>query len=148
MAQQTLYDSLLNEAISATGADKGTLQLLDRSVNGLRLVASRGFGPPFLQFFATIQVGEACVCSSALRQAGRVIVPNVTTSEIFKGAPNGEVLRNAGVRSMQSTPIFNRGRRLIGMVSTHWTSEHQPSDEELARLDMVVLRAARQIASG
>ena len=85
MAQQTLYDSLLNEAISATGADKGTLQLLDRSVNGLRLVASRGFGPPFLQFFATVHVAEACVCGSALRQAGRVIVPNVTAREIFKG---------------------------------------------------------------
>ena len=147
MAQQALYDVLLDEAISATGADKGTLQLLDGSVNGLRLVASRGFGPAFLQFFAAVHVGEACVCGSALRQAGRVIVPNVTTSEIFKGALSGEVLRNAGVRSVQSTPIVSRGRRLIGMISTHWTSERQPSDEELARLDLVVLRAARQIAS-
>ena len=147
VARQALFDALLDEAISATRADKGNLQLLDPGANGLRIVASRGFDAPFLQFFATVHVDEACVCGSALRQAGRIIVPNVMTSEIFKGAPSLEVLRNAGVRSVQSTPIFGRGRRLIGMISTHWTSEHQPSDEELARLDVVVLRAARQITS-
>jgi GAF domain-containing protein len=147
VAQQALYDVLLDETISATGADKGTLQLLDRSVNGLRVVASRGFDPSFLQFFATVRVEDSCVCGSALRQAGRVIVPNVTTSEIFKGAPSREVLRNADVRSVQATPIFSQARWLIGVISTHWTSEHRPSDEELARLDAVVLRAARQIAS-
>jgi len=119
----------------------------DRSVNGLRVVASRGFDPSFLQFFATVRVEDSCVCGSALRQAGRVIVPNVTTSEIFKGAPSREVLRNADVRSVQATPIFSRARWLIGVISTHWTSDHWPSDEELARLDVVVLRAARQIAS-
>jgi GAF domain-containing protein len=147
VAQQALFDTLLDEAISATGADKGTLQLLDRSVNGLRVVASRGFDAPFLRFFATVRVEDACVCGYALRQAGRVIVPNVTTSEIFKGAPSLEVLRNAGIRSVQATPIFSRSRALLGVISTHWTSEHQPSVEELARLDAVVLHAVRQIAS-
>jgi len=128
--RQALFDALLDAA------------------NGLRIVASRGFGAPFLQFFATVPMDGASACAAALRQADRIIVPDVTKSKIFKGNPSWEVMRCAGARAVQSTPIFGAMRRLIGVMSTHWTSEHQPSVEELAQFDMVIFRAAREIGSG
>jgi hypothetical protein len=51
-------------------------------------------------------------------------------------------LRDAGVRAVQSTPFFDRTGRLIGMISTHWTSVWRPSENDLTSLDEVLSRAS------
>ncbi len=80
-----------------------------------------------------------------MKGAGRIIVPDVTRSEIFVGKRSGEILREAGVCAVQSTPIFGRTGGLIGMISTHRHSAGTPSQGELARLDSVVRLAANEI---
>src|SRR5690242_8788227 len=42
--EQFFFNSLLNMAISATAADKGTMQVFDPAESVLRIVAHRGFG--------------------------------------------------------------------------------------------------------
>jgi len=144
---RALFDLLLEEAVAETGAERGTLQLMDDPTRSLRIVARRGFELPFLEFFAAVRESDDCACGRTLREGGRIIVPDITRSEIFKGTPSGDVLRTANVCAVQSTPLLDRHGRQIGVVSTHWTSVWQPSDDALSRLDAFCFRAAREIAA-
>jgi signal transduction histidine kinase/DNA-binding response OmpR family regulator len=61
-----LLDEILDAAIEITGADMGNIQLLDG--DALKIVAHRGFAPPFLAFFNTVHEGLAA-CGMALHAA-------------------------------------------------------------------------------
>jgi DNA-binding response OmpR family regulator len=143
--RQAFFDVFLDDAIAATGADMGTLQVLDPAENALRIVASRGFDARFLSFFSLVRANDACACGAAFGQGGRIIVPDVMRSEIFAGNDSEQILRGAGVRAVQSTPFFNRRGGLIGVIATHWASAWVVNDEALARLDTFVYRIAREI---
>jgi len=143
----SLFDVLLEEAVAATGADRGTFQLVENRWRSLLIVASRGFDPPFLRFFSVVREDDDCACGRTLKEGGRIIVPDISESEIFIGTPSGDVLRAAHVRAVQSTPLFDRRGRLIGVMSTHWASVWQPQDDALSRLDALCFRATREIAS-
>lgn len=140
-----LLDGVIAEAITVTGADMGTLQSRALPDGALRMVASRGFGGTFLSYFAVVPASGESACGAALEQGRRVIVPDVTRSELFRGKPSGAVLRAAGVRAVQSTPVPGRDGRIIGMVATHRRSVWRPSVDELARLEPVIRRAAELI---
>jgi GAF domain-containing protein len=144
---RAFFDLLLEEAVAAAGAERGTLQLMDDPTRSLRIVASRGFDLPFLEFFAAVRENDDSACARTLRERGRIIVPDITQSEIFSGTPSGDVLRTANVRAVQSTPLFDRYGRQIGALSTHWASVWRPSDDALSRLDALCFRAVREIAS-
>lgn len=147
-ARAALFNDIVDEAIAATGADMGNLQLVDPATGTLGIAASRGFGPPFLTFFAAVQSTDDSACGAALKQANRIIVPDVARSEIFMGHQSGEVLGEAGVLAVQSTPMFGRTGHLIGMISTHRASVWLPSDRDLARVDALVHPAAAEIEAG
>jgi hypothetical protein len=48
----------------------------------------------------------------------------------------------AGVLAAQSTPLFSRKGKLLGMVSTHWKRNHTPSDHDLNLLDILARQGA------
>lgn len=52
------------------------------------------------------------------------------------------VLRAAGIRAVQSTPLFTRGGVVLGMLSTHYPVPHRPSDRQLRLLDLFARQAA------
>jgi CheY-like chemotaxis protein len=138
-ARLAKFNVILTDAIEATAAEMGTLQLAHPDTGILHIVASRGFAEPFLRFFDKVAAGDASTCGAALLRRERIIVPDVERSTIFAGKPSGQVLRAAGVRSVQSTPIVNGG--LLGVLSTHRRSVWMPGAAELTRLDVVVARA-------
>jgi GAF domain-containing protein len=140
-----LLHRVVDEAIAATGADMGNLQMADPTTGTLRIVASRGFAAPFLSYFSVVRGGDGSACGAAFKRGDRIIVPDVRRSDIFAGSPSGDVLREAGVHAVQSTPLLGPGGRLIGIVSTHRRSVWCPSDRELARLDAVVRGGAEAI---
>jgi PAS domain S-box-containing protein len=63
---------ILDAAIAIAGAQKGHLQLLDRSSNSLRIAAQRGFDKPFLEFFEEVSDHDAACAGAALRAGTRV----------------------------------------------------------------------------
>ena len=77
-------------------------------------------------------------CGTALKSRGRVIVEDVTQSQIFRGTPALEVLLDAGVRAVQSTPLIAGSGFMAGVISTHWSSPYRPSDRDLFSLDLLV----------
>lgn len=140
-------ERLLDAAIVLTAADMGHCQLADPRTGALRTVAGRGFKAEFLEFFNTPACeGGASACAVAFRQARRIVVPDVTESPNLTHAAK-LVLRAAGVRAVQATPIFRRpGGRVMGMISTHWRSVTTPESDQLARLDLAISRVADDIA--
>nr|WP_250883645.1 MULTISPECIES: GAF domain-containing protein [unclassified Pseudomonas] len=50
--------------------------------------------------------------------------------------------RRAGIRSAQTTPLRSRDGRLLGMICTHWSTPHQPSERDLRLLDILARQAA------
>ena len=58
------------------------------------------------------------------------------------GTPDANEYCRSGVRAVQSTPLFSRGGRLLGMISTHWREVHQPPERALVSLDVLARQAA------
>src|SRR4051812_42087274 len=134
-----LLQDVLDAAVTRLGADQGTLQLLEGE--SLRIVAHRGHEAPFLKFFESAE-RVASTCSEAAKGEERVMVPDVEKSELFAGTESLAVLRLAGVRSVQSTPMVSRSGKLVGILSTHWKKVHCPQERDLWGIDLLVRQAA------
>lgn len=136
--------SLLNEVLAAAkriaGADMGTIQLLDAD-GALRIHAQDGFTSEFLDFFSKVSQEEA-VCGTALARGERVIVRDIEECDFLATTAALDILRRAGVRAVQSTPIVNRAGTPIGMFSTHYRTPTEPGERELRLLDLLARQAA------
>ncbi len=138
---QALLDAFLDASIAITDAERGTFQLLDPITGTLKIVAQRGFTQPFLDFFAEVNDATSA-CGVAMQRGERVIVEDITRSEIFVGTPSMGVLLDAGVRAVQSTPLFSRSGVLVGMLNTHYGAPHRLDQRESQMLDLLVRQAA------
>jgi PAS domain S-box-containing protein len=133
--------AILDTAIEITGAAKGNIQLLDRASHTLCIGASRGFGEPFLKFFEHVSE-DSSACGTAMLSHERAIVEDVTQSTIFADKPSLDILLDSGVRAVQSTPLVSSSGKILGMVSTHFSQPHRPSERELRFLDLLVRQVA------
>ncbi len=133
-------DEMLAATIELLGADFGIIQILDAQRRVLLIEAHRGFQKEFLDFFHEVSADDGSCCGRAPRNSERIIVEDVETDLDF--GPMLDIVRNAGYRAVQSTPIIGRDGRPLGMISTHFRSVHRPSDNELRVLDLYVRQAA------
>ena len=139
-AQGCLY-AIVDAAIAIMEADKGNIQLLDPVSGGSVIAAQRGFEAPFLNFFERLRKDDSS-CGAAMRSGGRVIIEDVLESGIFIGQPSLDVVLEAGVRSVASTPLVSSSGTLLGMISTHWPRPHRPNERQLGFLDLLVRQSA------
>jgi PAS domain S-box-containing protein len=137
----TNLNVILDTAITITGADKGTLQLLDSTTRVLTITAQWGFGEPFLKFFGSVR-DDASACAAAMKSGERVIVADIRESEIFAAQPSKEVLLDAGVCAVTSTPLLASTGNLLGMVSTHFAKPHRPDERALRLMDLLARQTA------
>jgi PAS domain S-box-containing protein len=135
-----LYE-LLDAAIAIAGADKGNIQLLEPESGMLLMAAQRGFGPAFLKYFEYVG-DDPTACAAAMRSGERVIIEDVITSEIFVGQPSINVLIDAGVHAVISTPLISSRGNVLGTISTHFREPHHPRERELGLMDLLARQAA------
>jgi PAS domain S-box-containing protein len=133
-------EEMLAATIDMLGADGGMLQLLDDTRGVLRIVAQRGFTPDVLDDFHDVSAQDDSTGGRALRLGERLVVEDIETETPC--APSRPMIRAAGYRAVQSTPLIGRDGRGLGVISTHFTAEHRPSDPELHRLDLYARQAA------
>jgi PAS domain S-box-containing protein len=139
---QQCLKNVLDAAIEIMGADKGNVQLLDPVTGALAIAVHRGFEQPFLDFFAHVHPAEAAACGVALGASTRIIVEDVTKSDVFAGQPSLDVLLAAGVSAVQSTPLVSSSGAVLGMVSTHFVTPHRPDERDLRLMDLLARQAA------
>lgn len=134
-SRDSVLNWVLEAALRVSGAEKGNLQLVDEA-GELHIAVERGFGHKFLDFFDCVHRGEAA-CGTALQRGETVMVEDVTCSSIFQKTPALEVLLDARVRAVQSTPLIGHGGQVVGVLSTHWSSPRRLSAEELLQLTLL-----------
>ena len=137
-----LVEMSLDAAIALTGAQRGNIQLFDAATRSLRIAAQRGFEAPFLDFFTNVGDESSSSCAAALQRGERIAVEDVLTSEIFAGTAAQQVLQDANVRAVQSTPLFAHSGRVVGIVSTHFEAPHRLSQTEGHALDVLARQTA------
>ena len=136
-----LLDQILDAAIGITGADKGSIQLLEEDGCTLRLTAQRGLPRDFLDFFSRVHKGQGA-CGTVLETGERLTVGDVTTHPLFAGFSALRVLLSAGCRAVQSTPLLTRYGHLVGILSTYKSTACQFAERDLRLLDLLARQAA------
>jgi len=142
MELQPLLDEVLHATIALQNADFGNVQLYNPETQALEIVAQRGFGQEFLDYFSSVHEDSAA-CGRALQTAERVIIEDVETDPGF--APHRQIAVATGFRAVQSTPLFSRNGEPLGMISTHFRLPHRPSERELRLTDLYARQAAEMI---
>ncbi|MBB3318133.1 MULTISPECIES: GAF domain-containing protein [unclassified Rhizobium] len=132
----------LDIAIAITGADMGTLQRFDESTDCLKLVASRGFSSKAESFFSIVRRDTNTTCAAALTRRMRVFVEDVSTSYLFVGTVELDMMSADGIAAVQSTPLISSNGRLWGMLSTHFRKAQVESEFDHAPLDRLALQIA------
>nr|WP_255711518.1 ATP-binding protein [Pelosinus baikalensis] len=116
-------------------ADRGTLQLLDESSGVIRIIAHHGFDHSFLSYFDSAHKSQT-VCGLALKCCEHIIIEDITQNSLID-SQSLEVMLAAGIRSMQSIPIFSHTGQLLGILSTYHRTPHQPDAKSLQLLDLL-----------
>jgi signal transduction histidine kinase len=140
-----LYKKIVDAAVTIMGSQYGSMQMLcpdDESLGKLHLLASYGFTPEAEKYWEWVYRHTGSSCGAALRAQGRVVVPNFATSEFMQEKPTLPIFLEAGIYASQSTPLFSRDGKLLGMISTHWDHPHYPAQRHLNLLDILARQAA------
>jgi PAS domain S-box-containing protein len=138
---RAILDEILDAAIAITEAQFGNIQIADPRSSDLVIAVHRGVPPWWLDYWNRVSQGHG-VCGTALRDRRRVIVEDVTRSPIFEGKDALEIQLKAGIRAVQSTPLFSRAGVLLGMISTQFETPGRPSERALRLLDLLARQAA------
>ena len=142
---EALYDHILDAAMAILRSQYGSIQMYypNRGPGGgLRLLRYRGFSPAAARFWEWVQPDSASTCGMAMSTHERVIVPDVETCGFMSGTDDLAAYLETGIRAVQSTPLFSRNGKLLGMISTHWTMPHDPPERNLRLLDVLARQAA------
>ena len=132
---------ILNVAIDISTADKGTIQLLDTDSGQLTFAAQSGFDESFRDFFTNASDGNSA-WGMAMESHQRVVVEDITESEIYAGKPSLSMMLQADVRAVQSVPLLSSSGNILGTISTHFSEPHRPSEQELRLMDLLARQTA------
>ncbi len=142
---EALYEQILDAAVAIMRSEFASIQMLypERGPGGeLRLLGHRGFNPQAARFWEWVSVPSDTPWGIALRTGRRVIVPDVQTSDLMAGTEDRAACLQAGIHSVQSTPLVSRTGKLLGQISTYWRKPHQPTERDLRLLDVLARLAA------
>lgn len=141
----SLYEQILEGAQTLMQSDCASIQAWypERGHCGsMRLIGSRGFSPEAAKAWEWVDGDTVTSCGAALRAGTRQVVPDIERCEFMAGTETLAAYRKEGILAAQSTPLLSRTGQLLGMLSTHWRAPHEPTSDELRRLDILARQAA------
>jgi PAS domain-containing protein len=138
---EALYERILDAAVAIMRSDFASMQMFYPERGELRLLAYRGFNPAAADFWEWVRPGSGSTCGVALASGKRSIVPDIELCGFMAGTDDLDTYRQTGIRAVQSTPLVSRAGKLLGMISTHWRSPHQPSERDFRLLDLLARQA-------
>lgn len=144
------YQKIVDNAIELMQSDYASMQMLfpERGSGGeLRLLAFRGFNPQAAQFWEWVRADSKSTCGIALREKSRVVVADIAACDFMAGSEDLRTYLQTGIRACQTTPLIGRGHDIVGMISTHWRTPHQPSERDFHLFDTLAAQAADLIDS-
>jgi two-component system CheB/CheR fusion protein len=125
---QSALDTLMGAALTLTGADCGTIQLLDGDSQVLKMLASRGLGPEFLEVFESVDINDDSPSARAMRTRKTCLVEDVTRDAGF--ARYQDVIARARYRAVQAEPLISKDSDFVGVLSVHFRESRVFSDRD------------------
>jgi DNA-binding NarL/FixJ family response regulator len=141
---RSALSEVVAHAMEMTGADMGSLQILDHQTNNLYIAAQSGFSKQFLEFFDRVPQNQGA-CGTALSRGQRVVVDDVAEDPIFRGTKSKEIVLGEGVRAVQSIPLTTASGKLVGVLSTHFRTPKPPRQKLLQITDAFAQEVAELI---
>ena len=139
---ESLYAQILGAAMELMASDCASVQMLAADQTWLKLLGWRNFHPDSAAFWERVDAGAGSTCSKALSDNERVVVADVEASAFMAGTQDLEEYRRSGIRAVQSTPLQSRSGRPLGMLSTHWRTPHDPTEDDFRLFDVLARQAA------
>lgn len=145
---QEFYERLMDAAVEIMHADFASFQVLhpgrDSAQGELELQAWRGFTPEAAEFWKRVRADSQSACGVALSTGQRCDVADILHDSRISGADLASY-EQAGIRAVQTTPLFSRDGRLLGAISTHWKTPRAPqtvTDRDWRMLDVLAQHAS------
>ena len=133
----------MEAAQTLLGADMGSTQIYDPDSDALKLVAQRGLGQEFSDYYQTVTLGQHSACALALASKEREIFEDAFTDP--RAESDRAVIRASGIRGVLATPLVNRDGNVIAMISSYFRKPYRASERELRLLDLYVRQATHLI---
>ncbi|KQY50354.1 hypothetical protein ASD14_11570 [Lysobacter sp. Root494] len=138
---EALYTKIIDTACALMHSQFASLQML-HGRSRLQLLAHRGFSASAADGWKWIDASCLTACGQALDAGRRVIFRDVRAMTGELGPELLAVYEETGIVAIQTTPLQSRTGRVVGMLSTHWSYPHEPSEHELRLLDILARIAA------
>lgn len=139
----TLYDAIIDAAITIGDAPGVDLQTFDATHDVLRMAGHRGLPSRFLEFFDTVRATHPTACALALGSRRPVAVDDVRLSPIFRGRPTLHAMLDARSNAVYSYPLLAPSGDVLGVLSFH----HPQAADNQERERMVACCAAVALSS-
>jgi len=139
------YENIVDDAVAVMRSDYASVQMLfpERGTGGeLRLMAFRGFNPEAAKYWEWVRADSKSTCGIALRETRRVVAPDIAACDFMADSEDQQVYLQTGIHACQTTPLIARAGNVVGMISTHWRTPHQPSEEDFDSFDILARQAA------
>jgi signal transduction histidine kinase/GAF domain-containing protein len=140
-----LYQKLMDAAVVIMQSQYASMQVVCQGSDGhgkLKLLASSGFSPEAEEYWQWVYHDTESSCGAAYRAGKRIVIPNMAECEFMQGTATLPIYLDGGILAAQSTPLYSRNGKLLGMISTHWDHPHSPGERDLSLLDILSRQAA------
>lgn len=140
-----LYQKIMDAAVVTMQSQYASMQVLYEGSDGydrLKLLASSGFSPEAKDYWEWVYHNTDSSCGAAYRAGKRIIITNMAECDFMQGTVTLPIYLDGGILAAQSTPLYSRNGKLLGMISTHWDHPHVPSERDLSLLDILARQAA------
>ncbi|HZO93269.1 MAG TPA: SpoIIE family protein phosphatase [Candidatus Baltobacteraceae bacterium] len=140
-----LYKMFVDAAVTIMRSDYASMQMFvpERGESGeLLLLASHGFDEQAKSYWKWVSVDAGSTCGQALRTRSRVIAEDFRECSFALRRNDLEAFVGAGIFAAHSTPLYSRKGQLLGMISTHWSRPHRPSEHDLGLFDILARQAS------
>lgn len=128
-----IAERAIDDAMKRYGAQFGTLHIYDDELGGLVILAQRNFRAEFLASYALVTPDETAVSGRAFTEGRTIVVEDIRTDLAF--AARREAAREGGFEAVQSSPVRNASGRVLGVLSTHFTTPQRFSAQDIEKMD-------------
>lgn len=139
---KNLSDALrevLELAVEFAGADFGDIHFVTPDGH-LRIFVHEGFPDWWIDYWKSVSLKQG-TWGSSISLGKRVVVEDVENSPLFAGSAELDILRQASIRAVQSTPIQNAVGRVIAILSTYCRAPQTPNVKTQCLLDLLSAHA-------
>jgi len=130
-ATEPLCDIVLEKLAALVGTDDGMVRLVDHTGENLRIVASRGVSPAFLEAEACLAVGT-CMCGEAAQDG----VAASSDFSVPSDRPRLYNCRRDGYQAVVAVPIRSQ-QRVLGILNLFFREPRVLPQSELRLLETV-----------